>query len=63
MRKQFTGEVKRLKPKGKAPKSKTPKDPGLAGTSRRAARETVEQEQSLLKTAGGTPIVQRTPEG
>ncbi len=67
MRKQFQGEVKRVRGKtpGKPSSRRTPKDPALHGAGRdEDSKQAADRdEQSPLKTAGGTPIVQRTPEG
>jgi hypothetical protein len=56
----FEAEVKRVKPKPGA--RQTNKD--LASQrGKRPPKEDEPKEDSPLKTVGGTPIVERTPEG
>jgi hypothetical protein len=60
---EFEAEVKRVKGKGKAGKAKATKQPSLHANKRTPSRASANRRASPLKTVGGTPIIQRTPEG
>jgi hypothetical protein len=63
MSKEFEADIKRTK--GKEPNSdqKERKDRDLEGTEADPPTEEDAPEESPLKTVGGTPIIERPPEG
>jgi hypothetical protein len=58
---EHEGEVKKTKPEPKSKHKQPKKDADLEGTKDRSS-ERQKQEDSPLKTVGGTPIIER-PEG
>jgi hypothetical protein len=59
MSKEFESEVKKTKPGAARPEPKHAKKPDLKDARKGSAHEEKQDEDSPLKTVGGTPIIER----